>query len=323
MTTSRYYAYTPGSGNAGTGNNLPWRGPTSLTAHFDTTRWGKSVNSGELATTIAHSVSDNVNTVGGQLQLEITEPLATTYSQVHFSVDATSLNLSPSDVVYLNGGFNGWCGSCNPMSDSDGDNIWELTLSLPAGNHEYLFTNRRARSGEVGGAISTGKQLRLFALLTNMTNHGVSVPHGAGAIETRHLLLGPVRDSCPVDGDGDGMPDDLDNCPATPNAGQVDTDTDGVGDACDNCTNVANPEQVDSDGDGHGNSCDGDFNNDCLTNIFDLFAFKGAFGNPGADAQFDLDNSGGAVSINIFDLFIFKGLFGQTPGPSPVGSHCS
>ncbi|MGB5718017.1 MAG: family 16 glycosylhydrolase, partial [Gammaproteobacteria bacterium] len=103
----------------------------------------------------------------------------------------------------------------------------------------------------------------------------------------------------------------------------ADADGDGVGDDSDNCFLVANPAQEDSDGDGHGNSCDGDFNNDCLTNIIDLFAFKGAFGNPGADAQFDLDNSGGAVSINIFDLIIFKGLFGQTPGPSPVGSHCS
>ena len=40
---------------------------------------------------------------------------------------------------------------------------------------------------------------------------------------------------------------------------------------------------------GHGNSCDGDFNNELRTNIFDLFAFKGAFGNPVADAQFDLE----------------------------------
>jgi hypothetical protein len=37
----------------------------------------------------------------------------------------------------------------------------------------------------------------------------------------------------PPDGDGDGVPDDSDNCPTTPNGDQTDTDDDGQGDACD------------------------------------------------------------------------------------------
>ncbi len=36
----------------------------------------------------------------------------------------------------------------------------------------------------------------------------------------------------PADGDGDGVPDATDNCPAAANANQADADADGVGDAC-------------------------------------------------------------------------------------------
>jgi hypothetical protein len=34
------------------------------------------------------------------------------------------------------------------------------------------------------------------------------------------------------DSDGDGIPDDVDNCPHTPNPGQTDSNANGVGDAC-------------------------------------------------------------------------------------------
>ena len=40
-------------------------------------------------------------------------------------------------------------------------------------------------------------------------------------------------DELPVDSDGDGVSDDSDNCPATPNPDQLDSDGDGIGDACD------------------------------------------------------------------------------------------
>jgi rhodanese-related sulfurtransferase len=42
--------------------------------------------------------------------------------------------------VFVNGGFNGWCGGCAPMSDANGDGVWELTIDLAAGAHEYKFT---------------------------------------------------------------------------------------------------------------------------------------------------------------------------------------
>ena len=66
------------------------------------------------------------------------------------------------------------------------------------------------------------------------------------------------------DRDGDGVNDDVDNCPpaacrfplACQNPDQKDSDGDGWGDACDNCPSIVNVEQRDWDRDGHGDVCD-------------------------------------------------------------------
>lgn len=77
----------------------------------------------------------------------------------------------------------------------------------------------------------------------------------------------------PPDLDGDGSPDDSDNCPFTSNVDQADSDGDGVGDVCDNCPADANGDQGDTEGDGVGDVCD-----NC---VFD--------GNP---SQLDSDSDG-------------------------------
>lgn len=92
------------------------------------------------------------------------------------------------------------------------------------------------------------------------------------------------------DGDGDGVPDAEDNCPAVANADQADADADGVGDVCDstptgdadgdgvddaadNCPAAANADQADADGDGVGDVCDatptGDDDGDGIDNATD------------------------------------------------------
>ncbi|TLU65287.1 PHB depolymerase family esterase [Thalassotalea litorea] len=80
----------------------------------------------------------------------------------------------------------------------------------------------------------------------------------------------------PLDSDGDGVADSLDNCPNAANANQADNDNDGIGNVCDstpdgnildadndgvndsidNCPNTANADQADNDNDGIGNVCD-------------------------------------------------------------------
>ena len=72
-------------------------------------------------------------------------------------------------------------------------------------------------------------------------------------IMTVFLLVGTA---VAQDVDLDGVPDSVDNCPATYNPDQEDFDLDGVGDSCDNCMFVANTDQWDWDQDGKGSACD-------------------------------------------------------------------
>jgi phosphodiesterase/alkaline phosphatase D-like protein len=90
------------------------------------------------------------------------------------------------------------------------------------------------------------------------------------------------------DFDNDGVSNEVDNCPLTPNPDQLDSDNDDIGDVCDtpdevidndfdkdgilndvdNCPVNANPDQLDTDIDGIGDACDtplvpdNDFDND-------------------------------------------------------------
>ena len=60
----------------------------------------------------------------------------------------------------------------------------------------------------------------------------------------------------PGDRDGDGIPDESDLCPDTPDKDQRDYDRDGFGDACDKCPHIATAANVDGDSDGVGDECD-------------------------------------------------------------------
>jgi hypothetical protein len=92
----------------------------------------------------------------GSCETDGTCPVPPVTSNVTFSVDASNYpgGLGESDVVYLNGNFNGWCGDCNPMSDDDGDGIWTITMELADGDYEYKFTvngwNSQEEFGDIG-----------------------------------------------------------------------------------------------------------------------------------------------------------------------------
>lgn len=76
-----------------------------------------------------------------------TEPAAVT-----FKVDM-SLQTVSADGVHLAGGFGSagyadWNPGGIEMTDSDGDNIYEVTLNLPTGTYEYKFVNGNAWGGD-------------------------------------------------------------------------------------------------------------------------------------------------------------------------------
>ncbi len=195
----RYFAYSPGSGDAGTGNNytLEWVDEFDT---LDTSRW-EVTEFGGFGGNFCSFVSNNVSASEGKLELDMTSPLTSTSSPVTFSVDVTALALPPSDVIYLNGTFNNWCGGCNAMSDEDGDGIWELSLSLAAGKHEFLFS--RNVWDEIGGA-PLGSSCD-FAPCDGYGNYGLVVPFGASTMETETYCWGSCEscaeaeiDNCPV-----------------------------------------------------------------------------------------------------------------------------
>ena len=90
----------------------------------------------------------------------------------------------------------------------------------------------------------------------------------------------------------------------------VDTDGDGVGDYVDNCLIVANTDQRDTNGDSFGNACDPDLNNDGIVNFPDFSIFRAAWLTNNPDADFNGDGI-----VNFPDFSILVGFWLQSPGP--------
>lgn len=177
------------------------------------------------------------------------------------STGCTSMNGTSVDGVYNNGTATGDFEEGETLTFEVSD-----TLGLVAG----LVATQDDRVGEPG-YVPTSMTVVVPGKMV------YTVPTTAHYSLAWNVPLAIVDDptwlvSCDADSDGDGIGDDLDNCPQVANPDQADADEDGRGDACDganddvdvdgilndvdNCRFVANPDQADVDGDGAGDACD-------------------------------------------------------------------
>ena len=166
-------------------------------------------------------------------------------------------------------------------------NYWdEFTLNPPAGaatatislmyqptSWEHVEFLAHANNGSVEFLGNEGANL-----LDGWLSTGMAEPYAMASVTWTSLS----------DEDGDGVPDDSDNCTMLPNADQRDTD-----------------------GDNYGNRCDADFNNSDMVDAADLTLFKIRYRSSDPDADFDGDGF-----VDARDLSIMKSLYMKPPGPS-------
>jgi hypothetical protein len=196
---------------------------------------------------------------------------------------------------------------------ADGRDPWERLADNPAigACHDFLsVAENLAAFAATGGSIPLPVERSVYAWMyedtaaswghrhtvlwypytDNSSSAGVEGFMGIGrasgswqSYPVAEIIVMNVFDPCAswADGDGDGVPDDEDNCPMNDNPGQEDEDGDDKGDVCDTCTDtdgdgfgnpgfpvtictvdncpgLANPSQSDGDGDCIGDACDPD-----------------------------------------------------------------
>jgi hypothetical protein len=134
------------------GDNI-WEGTTQLAAGtyefkyaYDAWAGSEQLNPGDACTITTGAFTNRALTITSDLVLPVVcwascADCGGTAAPVNvtFQVDmqyALGLGFTTPEV---NGTFNNWCGGCAPMSDPDGNNIWEITIPLVPGTYEYKF----------------------------------------------------------------------------------------------------------------------------------------------------------------------------------------
>lgn len=92
-------------------------------------------------------------------------------AQVTFAVDMSAYSGTFTNA-YVSGSFNGWAADANPLSDTDGDNIWYTTLSMADGDYEFKF---QLDSWAVSEEFATGEPCTITDPSGQFVNRFVTV----------------------------------------------------------------------------------------------------------------------------------------------------
>jgi M6 family metalloprotease-like protein len=166
------------------------------------------------------------------------------------------------------------------VDDSSGAYYWRINNGMPMYAHYGVrvedagYNPAHPMSSNPGGFVSDSAQWwypyetqkgaafspdvpfqSTFGPTTTPNSSGYNGPTGI-SMHVDSIVGERLYVSIQFDTDGDGLLDDLDNCPLIANSGQADGDLDLIGDVCDNCLTQANHDQVDQDHDGLGDACD-------------------------------------------------------------------
>ena len=212
--------------------------------------------------------------------------------------------------IIIGGGFSSFNGiQANNVARLKMDGSVDTEFQSGTGANGYVWASRLRSDGDIiiGGAFTAynGTSVNRVARL-----HGVIDLDNDGIVDLEDL-----------DDDGDGVEDEVDNCPAASNAAQTNTDRDAFGNACDDDDDgdgvadaqdalpLDRTESLDADQDGIGDNADTDDDNDNITDVSDncLLLANSDQLNTDGDAQgnacdADDDNDGVADTADRFPL---------------------
>ncbi len=195
------------------------------------------------------------------------------------------------------------------LYDTNDNSYTTLINSIaPLQDYDYVYIGGKGSSDNFNGIID---DVRIYDSLLSiaqiealMDEPNIIIPGETEIGQTWYCEVTPFSSTkagntvisnsaviCP-DGDGDGIPDANDNCPAVHNPDQNDVDSDNTGDLCDNCWQISNPDQNDLDTDGIGDECECSRSNIDGTdpiNLIDLARLASNWMDQGIDGDTNLD----------------------------------
>ena len=183
---------------------------------------------------------------------------------VVFEVDMSQETVS-GGVYVTGGGIDSWCGVCVPMSDPDGDDVYEVVLDLAAGPVEYKFINGGWNNAEVFDPVEDAACTLTTGEFTNRYFEVPADGNAAIGVVCYNSCEACVLD-CVSDTNSNGICDenDIAGCtyPLAPNYVSAATMDDG------SCIWPT----------GGGEECLGDLNNDLVVTVGDLLVLLSVFG---------------------------------------------